>query len=219
MPESKNPTARRPQRGRGAAEAEQRRQAARRREARRRMAGLAAVAVAAAAIAAVGLARSGDDGPADGSDAGAAAAPNGTESYDDLSQDHVPGRVDYAQTPPVGGDHSGVWQNCGFYPKPITTEQGVHSMEHGAVWLTYRPDLPAEQIAALQGRADEQTYILASAWSDGLPAPVVASAWGRQLALSGADDAKLDEFIRAFRQGPQAPEPGAPCTGGDSNTP
>jgi hypothetical protein len=46
-----------------------------------------------------------------------------------------------------------------------------------------------------------------------LSTPVVASAWGKQLRLKSVDDPKLQEFIRAYRKGPQTPEPGAPCTG------
>lgn len=215
MPENK-PTTRRTQPGRGAAAAEQRRQAARRRDARRRMAAVAVAAVAVLAVVIVALARSSDDGSGD-RPGGEAAAPTGTKSFEDLAREHVPGSVSYPQTPPVGGNHNRVWQDCGFYPEPITTEQGVHTMEHGAVWVTYRPDLPAEQVTALQRMAEGQTYILVSAWRDGLPAPVVASAWGRQLTLPSASDPTLADFVRAFRQGPQTPEPGAPCTGGESS--
>ncbi len=57
------------------------------------------------------------------------------------------------------------------------------------------------------------TYTLLSPYPD-LPVPVVASAWGRQLRLTGADDPRLVQFVRAYRLGQQAPEPGAPCTGG-----
>lgn len=214
-----NPTPRRRQQGRGAAVADQRRAAAQRRDARRRTAGLAAAAVAVAAIVVLALARSGDSGDPGGSgDEAATAAPAGTETFDDLSQNHVPGNVSYPQTPPVGGNHNPEWQNCGFYSQPIMPEKGVHTMEHGAVWVTYRPDLPSEQITALQRLAQAQTYILASAWPGGLPAPVVASAWGRQLTLTSAGDPELAAFVRAFRQGPQTPEPGAPCTGGESGT-
>ena len=42
----------------------------------------------------------------------------------------------------------------------------------------------------------------------------MASAWGKQIELTGASDPRLDEFIKAYRQGPQTPEPGAACTGG-----
>ncbi len=49
---------------------------------------------------------------------------------------------------------------------------------------------------------------------EGLESPVVASAWGKQLRLEGADDPDLESFIQSYFQGPQTPEPGAACTGG-----
>lgn len=127
---------------------------------------------------------------------------------------HTKERVDYPQTPPVGGPHSPVWLNCGIYQQPVKSENAVHSMEHGAVWVTYSPDLPAEDIAALQ-RAMPGTYAILSPFPN-LPAPVVASVWGRQLELTGVDDDRLTVFIREFRQGPLTLEPGGPCTGGTS---
>jgi hypothetical protein len=59
---------------------------------------------------------------------------------------HTDGDVDYAQTPPVGGEHNPVWQNCGFYQEPVRDETAVHSLEHGAVWITYSPDIPQDEI-------------------------------------------------------------------------
>ena len=126
---------------------------------------------------------------------------------------HTEGDVDYAQTPPAGGEHNPVWQNCGFYDEPVTDETAVHSLEHGAVWITYSSDLPQDQVEQLRDLAHSQTYILVSPYPD-LPSPVVASAWGKQLNLKSADDPDLGRFIRAYRQGPQTPEPGAVCTGG-----
>ena len=86
-------------------------------------------------------------------------------------------------------------------------------MEHGAVWITYRPDLAADQVSALRKLATDQTYVLVSPWP-GLPAPVVASAWGKQVRLESASDPRLREFLRQFRESPEAPEPGAACVGG-----
>jgi hypothetical protein len=60
---------------------------------------------------------------------------------------------------------------------------------------------------------EAQTCVLASPY-EGLDAPVVASAWGKQVGLDGADDPDLESFIGAYLQGPQTPEPGAACTGG-----
>jgi hypothetical protein len=139
------------------------------------------------------------------------------QTYSDLSRNHTTAPVSYPQNPPVGGDHDPVWQNCGYYDKPVRNENAVHSLEHGAVWITYRPDLPQAQIDTLKALAESQTFILVSP-KDDLPAPVVASAWGKQLLLDSADDPGLDEFIRSYRLDPKGPELGAPCTGGTSAT-
>jgi hypothetical protein len=141
-----------------------------------------------------------------------ASVPAGVETFAVTDRTHVPVQVSYAQVPPVGGNHAPIWQNCGFYAAPIPNETGVHSLEHGAVWITYRPDLPQSQVDALRRIATE-SHVLVSPFPD-LPAPVVASAWGSQLRLDSTDDARLGQFVRTFRLGRQAPEPGGPCTGG-----
>jgi hypothetical protein len=136
-----------------------------------------------------------------------------TKSYSNLSRDHTKEPVDYPQSPPVGGPHNPTWQNCGFYSKPVRNEYAVHSMEHGAVWITYSPDLPKDQVETLRDIAQSNSYVLVSPYSD-LPSQVVASAWGKQLYLNSADDPRLEQFVSAYQQGPQNPEPGAPCNGG-----
>ena len=136
-----------------------------------------------------------------------------TKSYSNLSRDHTKEPVDYPQSPPVGGPHNPIWQNCGFYSQPVRNEYAVHSMEHGAVWITYAPDLPKDQVETLRDIAHRNSYVLVSPYSD-LPSQVVASAWGKQLRLNSADDPRLEQFVRAYQQGPQNPEPGAPCNGG-----
>jgi hypothetical protein len=83
-------------------------------------------------------------------------------------------------------------------------------MEHGAVWITYAPDLPADQIEALKALA-RRPYVLVTPYAH-LPAPVVASAWGKQLQVDGTADPGLEAFVEEFANGPQTPEPGAPCT-------
>jgi hypothetical protein len=134
------------------------------------------------------------------------------KSYSNLSRDHTKEPVDYPQSPPVGGPHNPIWQNCGFYSKPVRDENAVHSMEHGAVWITYRPDLPKDQVEKITSFT-LKNYVLVSPYP-GLPAPVVASAWGKQLRLNSANDPRLGQFVTTYRLGPQNPEPGAPCSGG-----
>jgi hypothetical protein len=143
--------------------------------------------------------------------------PEGTLSYSYPGAQHSTEPVTYTENPPVGGVHSPTWQNCGFYAAPIPNETAVHSLEHGAVWITFQPDLPQEQIDVLRNLAQSQSYILVSP-KEGIPTPVVASAWGKQIQLESADDPRLDQFVRAFRLSREAPEPGAACVGGTSET-
>ena len=143
-----------------------------------------------------------------------AGPPEGTEEVDvGEAGQHTEENVDYETTPPAGGEHNPVWQNCGVYEEPIRNETAVHSLEHGAVWITYRPDLPESQVSQLEELAEGESFMLVSPF-EGLDSPIVASAWGNQLQVEGASSEKLEQFKSAFLQGPQTPEPGAACSGG-----
>jgi hypothetical protein len=149
---------------------------------------------------------------------GGGGPPSGVEDIDvGPAGQHTEAAVDYEQSPPAGGEHNPVWQNEGFYEKPVRNETAVHTLEHGAVWITYQPDLPQEQKDTIRELVEAQTCVLASPY-EGLDAPVVASAWGKQLRLEIADDSDLQSFIQSYRQGPQTPEPGAACTGGTAES-
>lgn len=122
---------------------------------------------------------------------------------------HSDGPVSYPQVPPVGGIHNPLWQQCGFYDQPVPNEKAVHSLEHGAIWITHRPDLPADQVESLATLARSRNLVLVSPWNNGLPAPVVVTGWGRQLRLESVSDPRLLEFVRLYAN--QGPEINAPC--------
>lgn len=139
----------------------------------------------------------------------------GLVTKDGLGRGHVGGSVKYDTGPPMGGDHNPVWQNCDgrVYETPLLNEHAVHSLEHGAVWITYRPGLPADQLGVLKGKVTATDYTLLSPYPD-QDSPVTLTAWGRQVKLQQATDPRVDRFLRAFVKGPQTPEPGAACSGG-----
>ena len=140
------------------------------------------------------------------------APPEGTSVFAITDISHSEGDVAYEQDPPAGGAHSPRWQTCGFYDEPVRSEDAVHSLEHGAVWITYQPELARDQIEHLE-RLSEFRHTLVSPYPD-LDSAVVASAWGVQLRLDSAFDPRLTEFIDWYAHGPQTLEPGAPCTNG-----
>ena len=84
------------------------------------------------------------------------------QTFDDLEATHVEGIVDYAMSPPAGGPHNQVWLNCGIYSEPVPNENAVHDLEHGAVWITYAPDLPQADIDKLKAQARPSTYVVLS---------------------------------------------------------
>jgi hypothetical protein len=144
--------------------------------------------------------------------------PPGTQVFAEPNHNHVTGTVHYNRTPPAGGPHNDVWLNCGIYTRPVRNENAVHSLEHGAVWITYTPDLAHSGITRLRRFVQSHyvgshRYLILSPYP-GLPAPVVASAWGAQLRLRGPGDPRLAAFVTHFAGGNQGGEQGGPCTDG-----
>lgn len=128
------------------------------------------------------------------------------------------GTITYPTSPPVGGDHSPYFQDCAgdVYPAPVPNEYAVTSLQHGAVWVTYQPDLAPAQVRLLVDRVRNQPYVFSSPFP-GLDQPVSLQAWGYQLKVDSADDPAIDQFIAAYRIS-AATVPGAACTGGMTTT-
>lgn len=115
--------------------------------------------------------------------------------------------------PPAGGVHWEGWQNCGIYDEPVETPYALHSLEHGAVWITYHPDLPESEVEQLRRRVRGETHLLLSPYPN-LQSPVVLTAWGLQLEVDSAADGRVNQFISRYQRGSQTPEPGASCDRG-----
>jgi len=135
----------------------------------------------------------------------------GVETFTNTNQ-HTQDTVDYAQSPPAGGDHNPVWLNCGIYDEVQTNENAVHSLEHGAVWVTYDPEqVSQEDIDALKA-AMPSTYAILSPYED-MDTPIALSAWNAQLKLDSATDDRIPEFFEEYWRSQNVPEPGARCDG------
>jgi hypothetical protein len=156
-------------------------------------------------------------GSPNGVDLGLPGEPQGTLTFSGLARNHVDTPIQYPQTPPVGGNHNPVWQNCQYYDTPIPNERAVHDLEHGAVWITYAPETSQADRGVLKALADTGDHIIVSQYA-GLPSPIVATAWGKQLQLPSVNDPRLEQFVQAFENGPQTPEPGATCRQSTSDT-
>jgi hypothetical protein len=158
---------------------------------------------------------SGDRVPTSGGEP-AAPAPEGIEGVEAFvipSRNHTQAALEYDHLPPAGGDHFPVPGTCGFYSSDAPPlELLVHDIEHGAIWIAYRPDVSDDQLATLRDLVAREAKVTATPFED-MDAPLTVTAWGRQMPLETVDDPRLPQFITTYRNGPEAPEPGAACQG------
>ncbi|MET9828760.1 DUF3105 domain-containing protein [Streptomyces sp. NPDC006385] len=132
-----------------------------------------------------------------------------------LTSTHVETDVKYLMEPPVGGDHHRAWMNCDgdVYTKELKNENAVHSLEHGAVWVTYTSKASKADVEALAAKVEQTPYTLMSP-DEKQKDPIMLSAWGHQRTVTSASDPNVGKFFETYVQGEQTPEKGAPCTGG-----
>lgn len=202
---------------------EEMRKAERARERRNRILTIAAstVVVAGLVVGGVVLVKSQSDKDSTASDSKSAkghfvTGKDGVETWKGtLGRTHVTKTVKYPMEPPVGGDHNQVWMNCNgdVYTKAVNNMNAVHSLEHGAVWVTYNSKAKDADVKALAAKVKKTPYTLMSPVEDQKD-PIMLSAWGKQRTVTGASDPNVDKFFAEFVQGKQTPEPGAACTNG-----
>ena len=113
--------------------------------------------------------------------------------------------------PPTSGDHSSPvpWQ---AYNQEIPDINVIHNMEHGGVFISYRPDLPADQISKIKAlfskpfsRKDfsPTKAVVAPRTANG--SPIIMSSWNRNMKLGSFDEEKMIEYyLRNVGKAPEA---------------
>jgi hypothetical protein len=164
-------------------------------------------------VVALVLSACGSDSGGGGNAAGDLESIDGVVVEAVTGADHIQGDLDYPDSPPSGGDHNPVWQNCDFYEAPIFDETAVHAMEHGVVWLAYSPDLSADEVATVR-----ELFESGDGRTIASPHPDVdvleAVAWKHRLVVDDVNDPRVSQFIEAASSGAHSPEPGAACQEG-----
>jgi hypothetical protein len=140
-------------------------------------------------------------------------------------QQHVTTNVDYTENPPVGGPHDPYWADCTgtVYDIDIRHENAVHSLEHGAVWITYDPDVvSSDDVSKLADLVEGNSGLMLSpytglATASDLNTPISLESWNHRLGVDSADDPRIQQYIDFFTYGSEAdgtslyPEVGASC--------
>lgn len=115
----------------------------------------------------------------------------------------------YNSNPPTSGPHWPSPAPWGVHTQPLPDEALVHNLEHGGVWISYKDgkdtDL-ADKLAEVAGRYRTKVIMTPRPKND---APIAVAGWGRLLKLQRFDEARIVEFINAYR-GKLGPERTAP---------
>ena len=111
--------------------------------------------------------------------------------------------VEYQTNPPTSGDHLAQAENWGVYDKEIDDKAGVHSMEHGGVWISYK-DIGEADIAVLKeiGKQNSQSTVVSPRL--GNDNQIVVASWGKLMRLESVDKALIQKYIDTYKN--QSPE-------------
>ena len=133
----------------------------------------------------------------------------------------------YPTTPPASGPHAPTTLPAGVYDTPPPIEMAIHSLEHGAVIIWYRPTVPPSRLRAITAFVDRDPdhlilapYDFAEGGRAGeLPAgtDLALVAWHRLQTCREVSLGVVEQFTDRFRSrtgvanpNNPAPEAGAP---------
>lgn len=110
----------------------------------------------------------------------------------------------YNSNPPASGWHYDQPARTGVYSQELPDEQIVHNLEHGHVWISYKPDLDQDSINKLIDIAkDYGTKIIITPRSKN-DNQIALAAWEYLLTLDSVDEPLIHAFINAHRgKGPE----------------
>lgn len=136
--------------------------------------------------------------------------------YPSLGQEHI-GLKDnppkpYNSNPPSSGGHFASPANWGIYDYEVNDKIFIHNLEHGGIWIAYRPTVSAKVVNELKAIINEfggSKIVMAPRSSN--DADVAMAAWSRVLKfnltgdfLSDKEKEDLRGFYKAFKNhGPE----------------
>lgn len=128
-------------------------------------------------------------------------------SFPDIGREHVADGtvVQYNSNPPTSGAHYAEWALEKFYDKEIPDGHLVHNLEHGDIWISYRPGIPADVKENLKKLAGGKIIVTMRSKND---SDIALAAWTRldqfNLENGVVDETRISDFIKRYRnRGPE----------------
>lgn len=136
--------------------------------------------------------------------------------FPDQGRQHIPLEQDftYNSNPPSSGNHHGRPAATGFYDidDPVIPDRViVHNLEHGDIWVTYKPNVPEDVKEVLRGLAAVKVIVTPREAND---TDLAVVAWTRVDAFDLDEEAdyerRIQDFItRYINRGPERIPAGA----------
>lgn len=138
------------------------------------------------------------------------------ETFTELKGDHIAEgspRPEYNSNPPTSGPMYEKSTDCKVYTETVKDESVMHSLEHGAVWLTYKDKNDAALAEQLKKIVEDQSKVILSPRAANESKIAVAS-WNRLLKLDSIDEEKIVNYIKLYKSSKEAPEGTGACSMG-----
>ncbi len=134
-----------------------------------------------------------------------------SKEYANIGREHIPDgspHILYNSNPPTSGPH---WANPvrdGIYDKTQPDEGLIHSLEHGRIWISYKPSIPSVAKDKLIAIAKSEPLLILTQRSAN-DTDIAVVAWQRldtfNLSSDGSfDEKRIRDFITRYRDnGPE----------------
>jgi len=121
------------------------------------------------------------------------------------SKDHGP----YNSSPPTSGPHWPTPAECKIYDDQVPDEAAIHSLEHGAIWITYKDKNDGELVNKLKDLVSKNPSKVLLSPREANDSTIALASWARLLKVEEFDGEQINNFIKSNRN--TGPEPFAQC--------
>ena len=125
-----------------------------------------------------------------------------------LGREHIPVGTyhsEYNSNPPTSGSHYAEEAEWGVYQNELPDEQLIHNLEHGGIWISYKPGIdPAikAKLESIGNKYKKAVIVVPRAKNDSM---IALASWGRLEKLDNFNEAEIINFIDANKN--KSPEP------------
>lgn len=128
--------------------------------------------------------------------------------YPEQGREHVAvgAAFQYNSNPPTSGPHAGSDAEWGVYDKELPDGVLIHNLEHGGIWISYKPGANPDVVSKLASIVKELGRKVIMAPRPANDADIALAAWTRLDKFSAAEfsEERVRRFIKAhINRGPE----------------